>query len=213
MTKIMKFFNRFLVITYFMCLPFAGTLAQENSSYFLHTIEKGQSLYSISSMYNVKQADIIAINPGCEEKIYAGQTLKIPQQKEAKQERQFHTIQPQETLYQLTVKYKVSAKEICEANPGLSTQNFQIGKVIVIPAPAEETAAKQNPPVVQAGPKAEVKPRCKEMHKVSRKETIFSVSRKYGITEKELIAANPELKNGMKKGDYLCIPAITQSFS
>ena len=51
-----------------------------------------------------------------------------------------------------------------------------------------------------------VKPRCKDMHKVKRRETIFSVSREYGISEQELIAANPELKNGMKKGQFLCIP-------
>lgn len=44
------------------------------------------------------------------------------------------------------------------------------------------------------------------MHKVKRKETIFSVSREYGISEQELIAANPELKKGMKKGQFLCIP-------
>ena len=44
------------------------------------------------------------------------------------------------------------------------------------------------------------------MHKVKRRETIFSVSREYGISEQELINANPELKQGMKKGQFLCIP-------
>lgn len=42
-----------------------GAMAQTQSSdYFLHTITKGQSLYSISSMYNVSTADIIKLNPG-----------------------------------------------------------------------------------------------------------------------------------------------------
>ena len=50
-----------------------------------------------------------------------------------------------------------------------------------------------------------VQSRCKEMHKVKRRETIFSVSREYGISEQELINANPELKQGMKKGQFLCI--------
>lgn len=46
------------------------------------------------------------------------------------------------------------------------------------------------------------------MHKVKRKETVFSISREYGISEAELIAANPELKgeNKIKKGTFLCIP-------
>ena len=79
--------------------------AQENQSYFLHTIEKGQSLYSISSMYGVSQADIIRLNPGCDEKIYAGQTIKIPQKKTAQQSEIFHTIQAGETLYKLTIVY------------------------------------------------------------------------------------------------------------
>lgn len=180
--------------------------AQENQSYFLHTIEKGQSLYSISSMYNVTSADIIRLNPGCEEKIYAGQTLKIPKPQNDLKKETFHTIQAGETLYKLTTMYKVSAKAICEANPGLSAENFRIGQVILIPF-EEETVT---PPPTKETPEIKiqeaVQPRCKEMHKVKRKETIFSVSREYGISEQELIEANPELKKGMKKGQLLCIP-------
>ena len=49
------------------------------------------------------------------------------------------------------------------------------------------------------------------MHKVKRKETIYSISKEYGITEAELIEANPELKgkNKIKKGSFLCIPYPT----
>lgn len=206
----MKLFNFLMVIFLLAGVP-CGTLAQENApildTYFLHTVEKGQSLYSIASMYHVNQADIIALNPGCEEKIYAGRTLKIPQKKE-KGDPVFHTIQPQETLYQLTVKYHIPAEDICKANPGLSASNFKIGEVIIIPS-ADKGAEKQtskSPLPAKENIRPEVKPRCKEMHKVQRKETIFSVSRQYGITEQELINANPELKRGMKKGDLLCIP-------
>ena len=55
--------------------------------------------------------------------------------------------------------------------------------------------------------KDNTKGRCKEIHKVKRKETVFSISKLYGITEKELIDANPELRqNRMKVGWWLCIP-------
>ena len=33
-------------------------------------------------MYNVTTSDIIRLNPGCAEKIYAGQTIKIPKGKD-----------------------------------------------------------------------------------------------------------------------------------
>ena len=208
----MKPIRRILLSLLFLSLSYSGVLAQEASSYFLHTIEKGQSLYSISSMYEVSQADIIKLNPGCEEKIVAGQALRIPQNKTTQSQEKSHTIQPGETLYKLTTTYKTSAKAICEANPGLSAENFRVGQVILIPTTGETVTA--------VTPKTEVnnavtplntgKSKCKDMHKVKRKETIFSVSREYGITEEELIAANPELLDGMKKGRFLCIPYPTQ---
>ena len=104
-----------------------GAIAQENQSYFLHTIEKGQSLYSISSMYGVTQSDIVKLNPGSDEKIFVGRTLRIPRTAANTQTETFHTIAQGETLYRLTVKYGESAKAICDANPGLSAENFRIG--------------------------------------------------------------------------------------
>ena len=34
----------------------------------------------------------------------------------------------------MTQRYGVTAQRICQANPGLSAENFRIGQVIVIPA-------------------------------------------------------------------------------
>lgn len=76
---------------------------------------------------------------------------------------------------------------------GLSAENFRIGQVILIPLEKEPTNTVQTS-VTQPAIQGPVVARCKEMHKVKRKETIFSVSREYGISEQELINANPELK-------------------
>lgn len=205
----MKPITRIFILLLLACASYVTSYAQENQSYILHTIEKGQNLYSISKMYNVTTSDIIQLNPGCEEKIYAGQTIKIPQGQASQKGETFHTIQAGETLYKLTTLYKVSAKAICEANPGLSAENFRIGQVIRIPLKEEKAMAENQPPIDQTAIQGPVQSRCKDMHKVKRKETIFSVSREYGISEQELIAANPELKKGMKKGQFLCIPYPT----
>ena len=196
--------------------PVGMMMAQATSGHFVHTVTKGQSLYSISSMYNVPIADIVKMNPGSDAGIKAGQALKIPQTNTDNQV-VFHTIQAGETLYKLSVKHGVSVERICRANPGLSVKNFRIGQVIAIPptgkssqASAEEKA--QTPveatPQVQETPKDEpLKPKCRDMHKVQRKETVYSICRMYGITEEELIAANPEIKDKkLKKGKFLCIP-------
>ncbi len=191
--------------------PAGMMMAQNTSGHFLHTVTKGQSLYSISSMYNVPISDIVKLNPGSDERIKVGQALKIPQTS-AENQVVFHTIQAGETLYKLSVKHGVSVERICRANPGLSVKNFRVGQVIAIPPKSKATseATTQTPvptPQVQSTPTEPLKPKCRDMHKIQRKETVYSISRMYGITEEELMAANPEIKNKkLKKGKFLCIP-------
>ena len=177
--------------------------SQQRESYFSHTVEKGQNIYSIASMYGVSQDKIIKLNPGSEKTIYAGQKLRIPQNITTQMEETFHTISAGETLYRLTITYNVSAKTITDANPGLSAENFKVGQVIRIPIVQDDLLTE---PKTKEIVEEETVPRCKDMHKVKRKETIFSISREYGLTENELITANPEIKKGLKKGAWLCIP-------
>ncbi len=211
----MKFIHSLYLAAALSVASVGSLMAQSASSQFTHTVTKGQSLYSIASMYNVSIEDIIRMNPGSEKTIRAGQKLLIPQNESGGQVI-FHTIQPGETLYKLTVKYGVTAERICRANPGLSAKNFRIGQVVAIPPVGKQESAQpvaQNQPEAVAPqepvqPKVQgLQPNCREMHKVSKKETIYSISRMYGITEAELIAANPELKKQkLKKGKFLCIP-------
>lgn len=197
--------------------PAGMMMAQSSSGHFMHTVTKGQSLYSISAMYNVPIADIVKLNPGSDERIREGQSLKIPQT-DAENQVVFHTIQTGETLYKLSVRYGVSVERICRANPGLNAKNFRLGQVIAIPpkgkpSSAVNTLASVQTPQIQESPKDEsLKPKCRDMHKVQRKETVYSISRMYGITEEELIAANPEIKDKkLKKGKFLCIPYPKQA--
>lgn len=193
-----------------LALSFSSIITtQAQSGYFLHTVTKGQSLYSISTMYNVTMEDLIRLNPGCEKQIRAGESLKIPQADSGSNQGKptFHTIQAGETLYQLTLKYNVTVQAICTANPGLSASNFRIGQVISIPAQTAIQPAKENLSETAAQTSSGKKTDWRDMHKVERKETIFSISRQYGISEEELIAANPELKKGkLKRGSFLFIP-------
>lgn len=200
-------------------------MAQSGNEFF-HTVTKGQGLYSISRMYGVTEAEIIRLNPGSEVVIKVGQQLRIPQNKKTENtsnvpqvqtgEERFHTIKTGETLYRLTVIYGLTAREICNANPGLSTENFKVGQVIVIPERKVTTPENTQPKVTEpapiatqpSSPKAEEKAsRCRTEHLVKRKENIYRISRMYGISELELVNANPELRERkMRIGEVLCIP-------
>ena len=184
--------------------------------YFMHTVTQGQGLYSISRMYGVTEDEIIRLNPGSEKVIRAGEQLKIPSKKTTASGK-FHTIQKGETLYRLSVENRISVKELCDANPGLSVENFKIGQVITIPAPSDEDPLAST--LEQAGDdtpqeiKAAVQTiqadtaTIKNTHVVKKRETIFRITRTYGITQEEFLEANPEYKyNKLKQGAVVKIP-------
>lgn len=188
-------------------------VAQE---YFMHTVTQGQGLYSISRMYGVTEDDIIKLNPGSEKVIRTGQELRIPNRKQPASGK-FHTVQKGETLYRLAVQNRISVKELCDANPGLSAENFKIGQVITIPPPSDEDPLAST--IENAGESAPQEIRTdirtiqsdtatfKTTHVVKRRETIFRICRNYGITQEEFLKANPEYKyNKLKQGVVVKIP-------
>jgi LysM repeat protein len=188
---------------------------QAQTTSFTHQVKRGETLYSISNLYHVTVANLEALNPGSGQGIREGQVIQIPQKKAPDEKPRYHTILPGETLYRLTKMYGISAQAICDTNPGLSADNFKAGQIIVIPAtePAaasQPASATQSQAVntAQAAP-APSEPRCRDMHKVTRHETLYSIAKDYGISVEELTAANPELADPsykLKKGHYLCIP-------
>jgi len=109
--------------------PEATFFNQENH-FFLHTIERGQTVYSISLMYGVSSEEIYRMNPESRNVIRVGDVLRIPQESGSYL---YHTIQPKETLYGLSQQYHMKGEDIIAANPGLSIETFVIGKTIRIP--------------------------------------------------------------------------------
>ena len=133
--------HRIFILLLFTCLQIynvksgnafysESTFFTEEDTYFLHTVEKGQTVFSIASMYRVSVDDIYKLNPRSKTLIKVGEQLKIPQ---VSGSYIYHVIQPQETLYALSQRYQIKGEDILAVNPGLSIQTFQIGKVIRIP--------------------------------------------------------------------------------
>ena len=140
-----------------------------------------------------------------------------------------HEVQGGETLYSISRTYGVSVESIRQANPKMG-DTLLAGSVIVIPQKTSVSTQTSTPvttqpvtsvtsvtPVkVQTAPVSKPEeqiapstiPECKFMYKVEKKETVYSISHRFGLTEEELRRANPQIdtKNKIKKGEYLCIP-------
>lgn len=74
----------FSIVLLFICnLNFAQVKSSNiqvinGASYYIHPVEKGQSLYSISKLYGVSLEEIYQINPEAKTGTKAGQEIKIP---------------------------------------------------------------------------------------------------------------------------------------
>lgn len=206
-------------IIYILLLLLTTNIAinAQNENYFIHTVSKGQTLYSISRMYKTTVKEIIDHNPECVNKLSVGQKLKIYQTPQATNatdgkshgngKERYHTIQSGETLYRLGQMYGITPQEICAANPGLGVNNFRTGEVILIPLnkTITETPTTQAPPSTTKPQSDTIPIKC--THEVKRKETVYSITHMYGITQEELFAANPILeKKKLKRKMKLAIP-------
>lgn len=187
-----------------LCLALSSPILAQESGYTLHTVQQGQGLYSISRLYGVTEADIIALNPGSDQVIKTGQQLRIPTNNASAPKS--HTVQAGETLYSLAKSYGTTVDAILNANPGVRESGLKAGQSLLIPTSGMIQTDGEKGTV---GEKVQTAARQPEMmtHTVTKKETIYKISKKYGISQSELIAANPQLKyEKLKTGDILNIP-------
>lgn len=103
-----------------------------------------------------------------------------------------HVVQSGETLYSISRQNGLTVDDVLKANPGL-TENLLAGQSILIPMRST------HPEIQNLGP-------CKSTHIVKKKETLYAISNQYGVSIEELLDANPQIGDKLKKGTELCIP-------
>ena len=142
-------------LTFFLSLSSVTVYSQKNNKQVILLTNKGAIYlsYHRTRTNRIRHSDhvwrkrrgYLSVESGSKEGIKAGSTLRIPQKNSAiapsgkADNYTYHTIQPKETLYSLSIKYSVPATDIIAANPGLSTSTFTIGKNIRIPPTRLET--------------------------------------------------------------------------
>lgn len=113
-----------------------------------------------------------------------------------------HTVQKGETVYGLTRLYKTTEEAIYKENPG-SRQGIKAGEKLYILFPGQPENGNSTQPVVNP-PQKSVK------HTVLKGETLYGIGKRYGVTVDALVAANPQVENGLKVGEVLIIPGSSQ---
>jgi LysM repeat protein len=138
-------------ILFLLCFSFFAQTKSTNIQtidgvkYYIHKIEKGQSLYSLTKLYNVTLDEIYAINPDVKTRTKAGQEIKIPFKSGTVNSvtvaatpttavsvnsvapidtSLYYTykVAKKETLYAIGKKYNITEAELKILNPSLITQ-------------------------------------------------------------------------------------------
>ncbi|MGM0649590.1 MAG: PBP1 and LysM peptidoglycan-binding domain-containing protein [Bacteroidota bacterium] len=184
--------------------------------FYLHTVESGQTLFSISKAYNVEQKELMVHNPDITGGLKTGMTIKIPVRSLKKQESpdidstEYHVIRirRKHTLYSLSKRYDVTIQEIYEANPGLETRGLQRKDTILIPKHAlmEDKVDFSDPEFTRDSSKF-------IYHKVKAGETLYRIGKKYNVEIDVITNANPDLKTrDIWVGEVIKIPREQVSF-
>ncbi len=123
-----------------------------------------------------------------------------------------YEVVPKDTKYSISKRYGISIEELEKTNPSIKTDSLKIGQKLVIKAnPAKvESVVKNDFPkqevAKQETPKQETPNGEYASYQVKPKETLYSLSRQFGLSQNGLTALNPELENGVKEGMTIKVP-------
>jgi len=92
---------------------------------FIHTVQSGESLFSISGMYHIAMEQLRSVNGLETTNIVPGQALLIPLY--------IYTVQPGDSLTGIANKALVSLDQLRAANPSVNPYLLQPGMQIMIP--------------------------------------------------------------------------------
>lgn len=205
-----------LLIASIMCvtLCFSQTenypiIEKNGKRYYEYTILQGDGLFAIARKFGIKQSDLHDANENLTTDIKAGSKILIliPENntKNINQALTTHVVEPKQTLYSISKMYNIAIDTLIALNPSAKT-GIKVGETLII---SQNKNIQQQP--TQQQPIVESKTEDIQLHKanithvVKRKETLFSISKKYNVAIHDLISLNPELKDGLKAGTTIII--------
>lgn len=201
------------ILSFILCLVSFVTLAQTKSTdiktingkkYYIHKVEKGQSLYAIAKTYNMDVNSILAENDEAIDGLNAGQELKIPFESLMKtttvaidtNKYMYHKIQKGETVYAITKKYNIDDKIINTLNPTIS-KGIKEGEYLIV-GEKKKIVSNSVTTVTVLGDTI--------LYTVNQGETLYGLTVKFNVLQSQIIASNPLAKDGIKQGQLLKIP-------
>ena len=186
----------------------AATAQQETPDFKTHRVKRQETLFSLSQQYNVEIEDIKRYNKHLySAELRRGEKIRIPVslQKTAQDKQpapasnpldltaKEHVVLPQETLYGISRRYNVTIADLERLNPEMET--LKPGMVLKVRNGNVEKVVK-------------VDDKLFKYYQVQPQETLFSLTRRFGVSKDSLLTLNPALADGLKSGMVLKVPNV-----
>lgn len=178
-----------------------GSVAQQQ--YKSHSVQQGETVYSIAKKYGVSEETIYNLNPDTKKELKINSVLIVPSNNLISSESNTknvleHRVKSKETLFGIAKMYNVSVDDIKKLNKELYSRELRNGERLFIPATGKKTDT------VGIGSN-EIFPGT-QLYTVQSKETKFGIARKFGISLAELEDLNPDLNEDLKVGAKIIVP-------
>lgn len=181
--------------------------------FYLHPIVKGNTLYSISKQYGIAINDLKLANEALWNGMRIGDTLKIPlkaiailkeDQEQSDGNYLIHEVARKNTLYSIAKEYNLEIPEILAANPEVEEKGLKKGMKLKIPV----AKIKSEPSLDEYVEPSAASPYL--THRVMVKETLYSLSKAYGVSIDSIKSVNNGLLDGLKMNQLINLPILKE---
>lgn len=193
----------------------------EGKTYYLHTVEKKQTLYAIAKAYGVTVNDIVLENPATMGEIKAGQVLRIPAFKPSATTTTtrpdtakyfYHKVEAGQTLYAISKLYNVKPEAIEALNPDVKSGGIKTGQSLKIPGVATTTGTGTLTTVIADT----TKPKLKDSYNVAlmlpfQLEKVDGIEIKDLIHDKQSFPAKMEVAVQFYEGALLALDSLRRT--
>ena len=187
-------------------LKIPSTIGTNPSTFFIYSVKKGDSLYSIAKKYDTTASEIIKLNNLSNNNLSIGQQLKIPEvynKEDAMSLPNYinYTVQKGDNLYSIANKYNITPEIIIKDN-SLKSNNLSIGQNLKIRITKDSVEIEEcfgedyNPPTNEET----------KLYTVQKGDSLYSIAQKYNTKVDDIKRINNLSNINLSIGQILKIP-------
>lgn len=183
-----------------------GVSTMNGENYIIHEVEAGETLYALSRRYNVEVQSIKDANDDSINSLSIGQKVLIPYNINQDTRGEFvHTVQSSETLFSISRLYDTKVDDLKNWNK-LTENSISIGQELIIKRRANNSGETNTQSTSNVSTN-------QRLHIVEESQTLYSISRMYGVSTDQIRKWNNLNSNSLNIGQELIVSSAAANIT